>query len=531
MKKLALFLALVLMVTSLGIAPALAEDTVTIKVMTVDFGEQPEGTPIHDAWLAAAEKAVGKKVKFEIEYVNVGDYATKCQLMLSGGNLPDILTYGWIDYSMVAQAGDTGMFVNLQDYWDQLPNYSKAWEADPNAPVATLSENGKLYAFCNAQGYPDGNPSLAWGAAVRRDILNELGLEIPTSWEEFYQVAKAIKAAKPECYPIFVHEEWEPAFYGMSTSFRNLNWCYFNGTEFVWGPVEEGYKESLRYMNKFYTEGLISPDYLTHTQEDGIANIVNGDGYMVMNLWNGYVNNNNWNKTVPEHGWILIPFVSAGETIQEGDWMFNQITAEGWLMNKHYGCVINSESKVIDDCLKLLDWCYSDEAVDLFTWGIEGVSYEVAEDGTRYFPQDVLTGETVTGHPSLNGGRRAGIFPMQSQMYSAEYNNAANPKMPIYDIFTGTIVEEAESAYAARVYDAKYSKNPDPTYVMSADDSDETSYIWSLLQTVTNQWMAKFISGDADIDADWDAYLKDLENTANAQELVDIYNKYVPAAE
>ena len=51
---------------------------------------------------------------------------------------------------------------------------------------------------------------------------------------------------------------------------------YYDGTEFKYGPLSDDYKQALQYLNKIYTEGLISPDYFTYTTDMGNADLESG---------------------------------------------------------------------------------------------------------------------------------------------------------------------------------------------------------------------------------------------------------------
>ena len=57
---------------------------------------------------------------------------------------------------------------------------------------------------------------------------------------------------------------------------------------------------------------------------------------------------------------------------------------------------------------------------------------------------------------------------------------------------------------------------------LSADDQDTYADIWTDLDTYISQMHGKFITGEEDIEAGWDAYITNLEKMGLA-EVLDIY--------
>lgn len=528
MKILALALSFVVLLMSafgVDLTALSATEPLEISITTTEFGISPVGTPVQLAWEEAMEKMLGREINFRYEFVNIGDYGTKCELILSTGVLPDILTIGWVDHAKLLQYGEKGLFVELTQHWDELPNYSAVFESDYNAPKKCMSTDGKVYAFYNASYYPDGNPYLNVGSAVRTDILEELGLDIPVTLEEFYEVAREIKAARPDCYPVFQHEDWETpeaavmAYYGTSTG------RYWNGTEYAYGPVEEAYREGLRYLNRLYTEELISPDYFTHTSEDGIAAVANGDVYMALNLWNGYCNSSNWGKTNAGEGWTLIPWLSSEDGYREGDAIFNPGADTPWNMSTAYSRVVNANSEHVEECLAILDYTYGEEIRHIRTWGVEGITYNVSDEGQFIFTPEYVNGD-LQGTGLGDGNCRAGIFP-EVQVRSMDVVLQTTKSMPIYDIFTEELITEVEDVYAMRNISEAYCSHVAPSFTLSSSDSAEYANIYNLVKTVADEYRVAFIKGEYDLDEDWDSYLQALNEAGNVEEMLNYYNKYL----
>ena len=70
----------------------------------------------------------------------------------------------------------------------------------------------------------------------------------------------------------------------------------------------------------------------------------------------------------------------------------------------------------------------------------------------------------------------------------------------------------------------QYDRLPYPTVYFSNDDQKRIAAIHADLKEYVNQSQARFITGDMDIDSEWDTYITTMENMG-MKELVDIYQK------
>src|SRR5690606_18921838 len=81
------------------------------------------------------------------------------------------------------------------------------------------------------------------------------------------------------------------------------------------------------------------------------------------------------------------------------------------------GLMVSSEAAEQDHfvaLLQLVDWLYySDEGLEFAKWGVEGVTYEKAEDGTRTLAEDVDINGLNPGAPEVlntDYGFHNGVF-------------------------------------------------------------------------------------------------------------------------
>lgn len=145
-----------------------------LRIMSMQQAENPEGpleTEIAEEWLA-------KHPDVEIEWISVSanDMTKKLSAMATGGGLPDIIT---TPTEMLASAKDMGFLVDLNEV------FPKEFLEDFYPEVLTQTTiDGELLML----PYQGMNAALLY----RSDWLEETGLEVPTNWEEFREVAKAM---------------------------------------------------------------------------------------------------------------------------------------------------------------------------------------------------------------------------------------------------------------------------------------------------------------------------------------------------
>ena len=119
MKKLALALVLVVALVS-QCALAEAEEPVTLSILVCRNAAVNVPAEENEAWKYAAEQ---NGVVLEFTEIDSSAWNERFNVMLAGGDLPDIITKSSISSIVVKENIDAGLFVALNDYIDYMPNY------------------------------------------------------------------------------------------------------------------------------------------------------------------------------------------------------------------------------------------------------------------------------------------------------------------------------------------------------------------------------------------------------------------------
>ena len=135
-------------------------------------------------WVMDAEMELGAKffeetgISVDYQIVPSDQYTNLLMTKLNAGECSDL--FG-------SQGGQFDIVTQLNVEQNAMPLSGEAWAAtvDPLA-AAELSVNGVLY------GQPTQDVSAVWAVAYNKQIFSDLGLSVPTTYDEFKAVCQAI---------------------------------------------------------------------------------------------------------------------------------------------------------------------------------------------------------------------------------------------------------------------------------------------------------------------------------------------------
>ena len=125
-----------------------------------------------------------------------GDLAQSKNVMLASGNYPDILLDCGINRSEQLVYGEQGIFIDLTQLIEENTKYIKELlEERPEVRSQLVTPQGKIFGLPTINDvYHSTYNTKMW---VYQPWLDKLGIEAPTTTEEFYQMLKAFKEQDP----------------------------------------------------------------------------------------------------------------------------------------------------------------------------------------------------------------------------------------------------------------------------------------------------------------------------------------------
>nr|MDT0658997.1 extracellular solute-binding protein [Micromonospora sp. DSM 115978] len=454
--------------------------------------------PLNEDWMFWTELKSRTNVSLDKVAVPLSDYNQKRSLLIGAGDAPLLIpkTYPPDVHAYVS----SGAILPVSDYLDLMPNLKDKidkWGLQPE--IDTLrQEDGKFYLLPGLHEKPWHDYSLA----VRTDILQELNLEIPKTWDEVYTMLKAMKAAYPDVYPF--SDRWSqpnPAgnllnilavSYGLEGggwNFQHVTWNA-QAEQFEYTGATEQYKQMLQYLNKLVAEKLLDPESFTQTDDlarqklaNGKSFVISANAQVVVNDYRPDLAATNPAATIAK---IPLPIGPAGE-----------VNPASRLEN---GMMISSKARDSENfvaMMQFVDWLwYSDAGQEFAKWGVEGTTFVKDGSGKHTLAPEV----DVIG---LNPGA-----PKHLQKDFGFYNGvfAYGGKPELVQAFFSPEEQEFQ-----QVMNARPAKAVPPPYPLS-DEEREQSSLWATpLRDHVYQATLQFILGQRDF-AEWDAYLAELKS-------------------
>ncbi len=293
-KLLVLALAIALIVSSIGFAGA--EDnnlsaageypiwtgsepaTITVLIKPSDYVEDHKD----NVYTKTIEERAN--VNLEFTYLPAVDSDDKLNIMVSTGEkLPDVYV-GSLSNAVAKSYGDAGALLNVQPYYEQglAVNVDKAVAEYPDWNLLTNITNadGSIYAIPKIQTSPSNETKYKmW---VNEAWLENLGLSVPTTTDEFYEMLKAFKEKDAngngdatDEIPFITSTGWG----GTATKYLT-NAFVFEGDGDMFllkdGHVSVSYIQdewfnAVEYLKKLCDEGLLAKESFTYSNTDLLA--------------------------------------------------------------------------------------------------------------------------------------------------------------------------------------------------------------------------------------------------------------------
>ncbi len=258
---------------------------------------------------------------------------------------------------------------------NKAPNLKKYLEEHPEIDKQVKLDDGTYYTFPNIYGAD--NLLTYRGNIVRKDMLDKIGMAVPETIDEWHAVLTKAKNELGLKAPYTSNMDDLLMFasaYGVGPE------LYVEDGVVKFGPYEEGFKNLLTTLNKWYDEGLIDSNIANVDTKIIKQNILNGDTIAAFGNTGGGIGA--WTTAFAQAGEKvdLQPAKYAAAAKGEKPFWGHRVSE---YMSYGSAC-ITTACKDLDAAYKLLDYGYSEEGRMLFSFGIEGESYEMIDGYPTY---------------------------------------------------------------------------------------------------------------------------------------------------
>jgi len=233
---------------------------VEIEIPVYDRGVQGQAPVDDNYWTKWIQSEFGDKNNVKVTYVAIPrkDEVNKFNMLLASKTAPDIIFH--YDYPAAVSYYSMGALqdINVDTLKEYAPTFYK------NSVDSGVLEYGKLdgkQVFIPARR-PD---AYNYGTMIRQDWLDKAGLKMPTNVTEYENVLRKFKEMKLGGATTIPLTFFERTAHVTNYAFRDYPlpeqdlalYSDLTVASLSWEPT----KEYLRWYNKLYNEGLITPEW------------------------------------------------------------------------------------------------------------------------------------------------------------------------------------------------------------------------------------------------------------------------------
>ncbi len=430
-------------------------------------------------------------------------------IMCASGEYADIIAgVGRRQSGGLAAAVEQGIIVDINTLDTSLwPNLNAIFEEHPDYYKKAVTENGELGFF--PQMYAEDRTGW-FGPCIRQDWLDALGLEAPVTYDDYYNVLTAFKTEYNPSDPLILFRTGVSRYNYLLAGFGvagdispdgTLNCFYVDNGTVKFGIIEDAFRAYLTLMNQWYSEGLIGADFMSEmsSNQNPPDDVITSDN---AGIWIGKsISFTDWTSAAADPNFRVLALTDAVQNA--GDRNHLSADQSAWT-GQSDGFSIGTTCENIELLCQYLDYFYSEEGYLAANYGIENESYTINPDGTVSYT------ELVTNNPDgIPFGRAVGIFSIQGGGFMTDWSREEQ----IYN----------DDQKAARgVWNSTSDNANGVSVTLNAEESSIANQYWGDIATCCAENILKFITGENNLDSDWDSFVAEIKSM-NIAEVVAQY--------
>ncbi len=419
-----------------------------------------------------------KRLGIEIEFIHpaIGQEQEEFNLLFLGDELPDIIAYADHYVGGEFQGMRDGMFLDLTDLLEgNAPDYWKVLTEDEEFYRESTDNEGHVVSF-NAYKPVGDPPFRRW--ILNQAVLDELGCEIPQTIPEFEAMFDKMLEKGITPY-VLDRMGYEVQLMGMYDIYMNANTRFYkDGGTVKFAPLEDAYKDYLTLLNKWYSKGYISKDFATLQGTE--VNTLFDTGQIGTYLEAIVATYNRGQAQDIEVVSAPYPRLEEGQKLHWNDcdiWprmKYNETTV-----------VISKDCKNVEAAMKFLNYGYTEEGIELYNWGVEGLNWDWQGD-QRVYNDTMLKNKFGTEEASY--------------IYKLHFA----PKLTGPDVEVHANLLKSEGARNSRLMwaeqDMEDSSMQLPPFQLDEADQQTLADVATPIYTYVDEMTLKFITGAEPLD-------------------------------
>jgi putative aldouronate transport system substrate-binding protein len=466
--------------------------------MTLWYGlSMTEAQPLPTNWIGyqLIEQKLGIKLTANALPSSDVDQNTRITATAASNSLPEIFMVSREPWLSIVRLGLLGQ---VDDLYAQMPNRTRLMYSAESRNYTTY--NGRSYGLAQASAIPKNE-----GVVIRKDWLDKLGLQVPVTTEDYYNVMRAFTFNDPDgngradtygfgafieliSYEEGLGRRFEP-FMGAFGVAGTWNMSSANGGLNVRKPAMF---DALTYVKRLVDERVIDPNWTAYSKDDFRAAWKQGR-FGIMREQNAALaaegNYAPFDQNFPNGEWLVIdpprgPSGNMSVGVFPNSWRTYAVSARAIQAGK--GAAI----------AKLLEWMVSDEGYYLCGWGERGINYTIGSDGVP----------TVDGIPDPSKGWSRPEIQSITQLRNMVFYNSEMELVARYPTYRAPTSGKRMSSLDVLFDMQKRAWTPnDGAELMPVPNAD--------LQRFYQQGVIEFVTGVRQLtQANWTAWVAEFDN-------------------
>jgi putative aldouronate transport system substrate-binding protein len=390
-----------------------------------------------DDWIAY--DIIREELNINLTYVIVptgADGEAKLNAAAAANDLPDLFQVVSANNDArgaLLRLVDLGLVAPVEDLMPLMPERVKTHYNDPLL-IGLVTFDGHQYGFPEPPPLPKRE-----GLVIRKDWLDKLELEVPTTPEELLAVAQAFTEQDPDgngqkdTYGLggFINQQGLGNRFDFITGAWGLPgvWNFADPASFGLNVRSDKYPEALAYFKSLVDAKVIDPDWPTLTRDDFRARWKQGLFGVMWEDFAALTNQSNYepfDTNFPDAEWIPV----ASLTGPDGDSSYSVYTGRGNIFAISQKAADAGKGEAI---ARLLEWMATD-GYYLLGFGEEGKNFIIDENGN-------ITTEGISETEAYTAPERQPFTQLRNQLIFYNSEQEINARYPSYETLNGRVME------------------------------------------------------------------------------------------
>ena len=484
----------------------IVKETETLKIMVVKL---PNHSDL-DTMGFTTEYEDLTNVKVDWNVVTPNDIDSQKTLALTSGNLPDVMCLldNRLGDNDLLTYSKNGTFIQLDELIETYgSNIKKMFEKYPDVEANSKSIDGKIFSLPTVNKSSENHMRFPYKLYIRQKWLDNLGLETPTTVNQFYDVLKAFKKDDPngngdaDEIP-FAMPGINPSYFGswgVSYHFTTRNLSVDENGQVQYSYATDGTKKGLSFLNRIVSEEL---GVMFDTDNKFNTRVKNG----MVGAFYGIDKYNVAGEIGDEYE--MIAPLNAEDGSQPTLSVSNDTIPNIF--------VITKACKNPATALRWVDYFYSAEGSLLANYGKEGDLIEKAKNGKYEF----ITGKNALDRYQYTLGH---ALPM---LIDDDINGliltGEDSKSDINIMRERELIDDTKNTYFG-----KYEPKNEIGLIFPDEQANAViDKYWTGITDYANEKINQFALGEENVDTGWSAYIAELEKKGYKEVMAEFQRIY-----